>query len=422
MAQPVARRDRTSSTFGKPWLAKGAYTDVAPDGRIQPDMHVLILNQYATPSGDAGITRHGEIGAEMVRHGHRVTIVASAFDYLSRQRVQRPTSVAGVQFVWLETGTYRVNDASRVRSMVLYAFRAFWSARRAKPQVIIGSSPHLLTPLAAWAAARLLRVPFVLEVRDFWPAHMVDLGAVRAGSATHRLLEALERFLYHRADGVVTVPPRGSLRASELGISDLKWTHIPNVPTTLAPAADRKSDGFTVLYAGAHGVANDLGIVTDAARLLPEVRFLLVGAGQQRDALMAQAPPNVEFRRAVPKSDMPAVLAEAHAGLVHLAPATVFRYGLSPNKMWDYFAAGIPVLIASRYPTPVDEHGAGLRYEPGSAPALVEAVRAIMSTSERERREMGERGRRLVDTEYSMARITDRYEALLRTLIAEHGH
>ena len=46
-------------------------------------MRILILNQYALPAGEAGITRHGDIGAELVRRGHDVTVIASDFDYRS---------------------------------------------------------------------------------------------------------------------------------------------------------------------------------------------------------------------------------------------------------------------------------------------------------------------------------------------------
>ena len=84
-------------------------------------MRILILNQYALPAGEAGITRHGDIGAELVRRGHEVTVVASDFDYFTRQHVERTatghtTSHDGVRFHWLRTGQYDANDRRRFRS------------------------------------------------------------------------------------------------------------------------------------------------------------------------------------------------------------------------------------------------------------------------------------------------------------------
>ena len=81
-------------------------------------MRVLIFNQYALPAGEAGITRHGDIGAELVRRGHAVTVITSDFDYFTRQRTRRAgqttvTSHDGVTFVWLRTGAYVGNDRRR---------------------------------------------------------------------------------------------------------------------------------------------------------------------------------------------------------------------------------------------------------------------------------------------------------------------
>ena len=181
-------------------------------------MRILILNQYALPAGEAGITRHGDIGAELVRRGHEVTVIASDFDYFSRQRTRRggetnATTHDGVKFVWLRTGAYVGNDRRRMSSMVRYAMSATWAGirQRPAPDVIIGSSPQPLAPLAADGVARLRRVPWIFEARDIWPSALVDLKAIKRGGRTHRLLERLERYSYQRANAVVSVPPLGSL-------------------------------------------------------------------------------------------------------------------------------------------------------------------------------------------------------------------
>lgn len=90
-------------------------------------LRVVILNQYALPAGWAGITRHGDIGSELVRRGHSVTVITSRFNYLSRQHLRAGALHSrrdGVQFIWLRTGAYSENDGRRVRSMVRYAAAA----------------------------------------------------------------------------------------------------------------------------------------------------------------------------------------------------------------------------------------------------------------------------------------------------------
>ncbi|MGH2454708.1 MAG: glycosyltransferase family 4 protein [Candidatus Limnocylindria bacterium] len=415
-------------------------------------MNVLILNQYALPSGSAGITRHGDIGAELVARGHNVTVIASDYDYLSREPTRRGSDRRasrhrGVKFVWLGTGTYVANDRRRVLSMGRYAISAAWTGLRVHPapDVVIGSSPQPLAPLAASAVARLRQIPFIFEARDIWPSALADLGAIKRDGLVHRLLVRLERHLYRTASAVVSVPPRGALRLAELGVDPAKCTHIPNgaatdltepsaIPSTLDRLLQHAKDRFVLAYAGAIGVPHGFGTLVDALSLLKATRrefydrlaVVLIGDGVAATPTLARAAAlridNLRVHPPIAKAAARSFLARADACLMQAAASDHFRYGLSPNKLFDYFAAGKPVLISSAFPTLVDQAGAGIRYHPGDPLALADAIVAMMSTPEPERHQMGEHGRRLIDTDYSIAAITDRYEALLAKVISEHGH
>ena len=190
-------------------------------------MRVLILNQYALPAGEAGITRHGDIGAELVRRGHDVTVIASDFDYFTpaahpaRRQVRQRRATTASRFVWLRTGAYVGNDRRRVSSMVRYAMSATWAGIRERPapDIIIGSSPQPLAPLAADG-----RGTFPSSSVDLRSARHLALGArgsegdraKRPNSSAPRTAGALP--VCERASAVVSVPPRGSLRLEELGI------------------------------------------------------------------------------------------------------------------------------------------------------------------------------------------------------------
>lgn len=412
-------------------------------------MNVAFLNQYARPAGAAGITRHADIGAELVRRGHDVTIIASTYDYLRRadkaDRDDVEIGPDGVRFVWLNTGSYAGNDRGRVVSMVRYGEAAARAAMRLepKPDVIVGSSAHLLAGLAALVAARRLHIPWVLEVRDFWPSALVDLGAIGRGGPAHRILERLERYLYAKAARIVSVPPRGQLRLEELGIDPGKLVHIPNasacsvgdaeLPASLEAMLDELRGRFLIAYTGSLGEAQDL---STAFRALAEVRvkdraawdrlgFVLVGDGVRREELKVEAEDlelsNVRFHPPIAKRAIPAALDRVGVGLLQLGAADFLKYGLSPNKLFDYFAAAKPVLIASAYPTIVDEAGAGIRFEPGDPSAFADAVLRMMALSDDERRAMGKRGRELVATRYSISATTNAYETLLHEVVAQRS-
>jgi glycosyltransferase involved in cell wall biosynthesis len=413
-------------------------------------MRVLIFNQYALPAGEAGITRHGEIGAELVKRGHDVAVIASDFDYLTRQPTRRgaetqSTSHDGVTFVWARTGSYVANDRRRVASMIRYGLSATWFGirRRPGPDVLVGSSPHPFAPLAASVVARIRNVPWVFEARDIWPSALVDMKAIAENGTTHRVLERLERFLYTSADAVISVPPRGSLRLVELGIDPAKSVHIPNaawviggdaapLPDALDRLLQERDDRFVLVYTGAIGVMQDFDNVIAAVGQLKQAHpehyrrlvVLIVGGGVAAGSTSRTAADLgldcIHVHSAVPKAVARSILLRADACLITLAAADAFRYGLSPNKLFDYFAAGKPVLISSAYPTLVDEATAGIRFLPGDPEAFVQAIVQIMNTAETERRAMGERGRELVRNEYSVDAITDRYEVLLEEVVAGH--
>jgi glycosyltransferase involved in cell wall biosynthesis len=221
--------------------------------------------------------------------------------------------------------------------------------------------------------------------------------------------------------------------------------HIPNAADTessgevvLPDSLDRMLDAahgkFLVMYAGALGVAQDLPTVLGAFAELRSrnpagfERFaaILVGGGVSRESASETARElgldNVHVHEPIEKRAVPQLLAKADACLLPLAEAGVFKYGLSPNKLFDYFAAGKPVLIAANDPTVVDEAGAGLRYRPGDPGALADAIVQLMATSPEERAAMGARGRELVRTRYSVSAVADQYEALLDEVLARHRH
>jgi glycosyltransferase involved in cell wall biosynthesis len=422
----------------------------APQPCYHPQpMHLLIVNQYGLPTGTPGITRHGDLGAELARRGHEVTVIASRFNYLTRSRSDGRTSEdhGGVRFRWLDTGSYRGNDRQRARSMLKFTARATAVGLRLprRPDVVIASSPHLLVGLSGAAIARRYRVPFLFEVRDLWPSILVDLGAVRAGSIGHRALERLERLTYRLADRIITVPPHADRRVAELGADAAKCVHIPNataldasveapLPSSLADILDRCEGRDVLLYAGAQGVSNGLDVVLDMLDLMRRddpatygrLAVVLVGDGGEHDALVASASGRghdyLFFHAPVEKAAIPAALRRASFLLVSFSDAPTYDYGLSPNKLFDYMSARRPVLLASRLlDTPVDEARAGRCFVPGSPASLADAVRWLVETPAAERAAMGDRGADLVRRRYTIPATADQLEALLMEVTATRG-
>ena len=314
---------------------------------------VLVLNHFAVPRGHPGGTRHVELFSRL--EGWRYLIVASDLNHLTGEP-QKPEP--GFQPV--RTMAYTTNGWRRVLNWVSYAVTAFWvGVRQRRIDVVYGSSPHLLAALAAWAISAVRRVPFVLEVRDLWPRVLVDMGQLSETSLVYRVLTRLEMFLYARARRIVVMAQGARIDLVRRGVPDERIAYIPNGadPADFVPSAPRGVlrekygfDKFTAIYTGAHGPANGLDLVLDAAeevRDLP-ITIVLVGGGVQKSALRADAEMrglvNVRFLDPVPKSEIPDLLHAADVGLHILADVELFRDGVSPNKVFDYMAAELPII------------------------------------------------------------------------------
>jgi glycosyltransferase involved in cell wall biosynthesis len=153
------------------------------------------------------------------------------------------------------------------------------------------------------------------------------------------------------------------------------------------------------------------------------IRFDLYGDGVAKGRLRARAKTegltNVRFHAAVPKKEIAAILEAASALIVLNLPSDLYRYGISMNKVFDYLAAGRPVLIAtSAWNNPVAEADAGLSVKPGDATALAERAMEMAAWSEQKLTEVGLRGRAYVEAHYDFAILAEQFEEVLERAIA----
>lgn len=401
---------------------------------------VVWVNQFAVTPADAGGTRHFDLAKVLDGLGWEVTVLASDFHLHKRRFTRRPVDssrgpideiVSGVRFRWLWSRPYRNNDWHRLVNWLSFGWavarEVTSSGNLGRPLVLIGSSPQPFAALGAWVLARRLRVPFILEVRDLWPESLEAVSG-RRGMAYH-LLGSLARFLYRQADRVIILARGNAAALRAAGVADQAIIYIPNGidPSTFVQAARPERSAITLVYAGAHGPANGLEAVLAAAEILradDRIRFLLVGDGPAKESLVTEARrlslPNVEFRAPVGKNELGAVFAEADAGLMVLRDAPLFASGVSPNKLFDYLAAGLPVV--SNVPGDVAEmlrlSGAGEQSAGPTAIALAEAIRRLAARAPEERREMGRRGRAWVLAEHDRRALARRVAEVLDEVVS----
>jgi lipopolysaccharide/colanic/teichoic acid biosynthesis glycosyltransferase/glycosyltransferase involved in cell wall biosynthesis len=381
-----------------------------------------------------------------VELGHRVTIVSSSFFHTARRETRlqagemhRREVIDGIDYLWLRAPAYGGNSLGRLWNMLTFAWRVWRQCGATDiqpPDVVIGSSPQLF---AAWSAERLARqhgVPFVLEIRDLWPESFVSLGHMTKWHPLVFALGFVERLLYRRASRILSLLPNGvDYIEQHGGIADkIEW--LPNgIDFSLVPpsATAPLNDQFTLVFAGSHGAANGLDQLLDAAKLLQSrdagdcIRIQLVGDGPEKPRLqqrvIVEGIRNVDFLPPVPKQQVYNVFAAADACLMLLEDSPVFRWGISPNKLFDYMASSRPVVFSvSTNFNPISQAKAGITVRPGDVDALADGIEQLANTPLAERQAMGIRGREYVERHHDFRALGDKLERVLVGAIEVSRH
>jgi len=407
-------------------------------------MHILLIHQAFATAQEAGGTRHHELSGYLVGQGHRVTIIASAITYLTGQ------AVSGAQGRWmvreqsggieiLRSRTYGSLHRSfftRLLNFLSFMLSSFVPALRVREVTVVwGTSPPIFQALTAYGVARLKRVPFVFEVRDLWPDFAVETGVLR-NPALIWVSRRLERFLYHHAHRLIVNSPGFIRHLRGCGVPQGKIELVPNGVEVgmFDPEAQGRGvrhelglEGqFIALYAGAHGLANDLETLLLAAKGLeahPGISFVLVGDGKERSNLMRRAEelalPNVRFVPAQPKARMPEFLAAADVCVAILKAIPMFATTY-PNKVFDYMAAGRPTVLAidGVIRDVVEAAEGGIFVQPGDATALAQAVLTYYKSPELSRQH-GQNARRHVQAHFDREQHAAKLESVLQQVCAK---
>jgi glycosyltransferase involved in cell wall biosynthesis len=402
------------------------------------------VNHYAdAPDRPAG-TRHFDMARRLVAQGYEVVIFAAGFSHithreerLAKWQLYRTERFDGVHFVWLRTFPYLTSSWRRQVNMLSFvaAFLVV-QTRFMAPDTIIGSTVHPFAALGAWWVAWWRRARFLFEVRDLWPQTLVDLGALRDGSPGERLLRGIETFLVRRAAFVITLLPGMGNYLRRRGLPTDHVIYIPNgvdlaahdaapsgnssVPESvgrvlLAIAQMRAQGRFVIGYVGAFGRVNRLDVIIRAATIADtaapgRIGLILVGDGPERSGLerLCRSGSSSSVAPAVPKKYVPTILRAFDAAVVHATSTPVYRYGISFNKLFDYMAAGRPIVFAcdSAY-DPVAAVGAGISVPPDDSEVVAGAFLKLADATPGERARMGAAGREFVVREHDIAHLGD---------------
>jgi glycosyltransferase involved in cell wall biosynthesis len=367
-------------------------------------MHILFLTDNFPPERNAPASRVYENACYWVRWGHQVTIITCAPNFPEgkvyegyQNRWYQVENCDGIRVVRVKT-LIAANDGVVMRTLDYLSFMATGLVAgllQTRPDVVVATSPQFFTAVAGWALSVLRRLPFVFELRDLWPASITAVGALQQ-SILLRYLERLELFLYKRAAKVVALTTAFKTDLVARGIPAERVAVVPNgfdfaryapQPRDATLIQQLGLEGCCVVgYLGTHGLAHALDRVLEAAVLLqdtPAIRFLFVGAGAVRDALIVQAAQqrlhNVVFVPAQPKGRISAYWSICDLALVPLKNTPLFTTVI-PSKIFEAMGMGRAIVLTApegEASQIIRATGAGVVVPPECPTALAKAIRAL---------------------------------------------
>ena len=368
--------------------------------------------------------------AEIPNHPSGVTPVEYRGKLLERSTLDS----IDVMRVWVKASPVKTRS-SRLAFYLSYMVDAFLAGvilARGRYILVYASSPPLFVACAGWGISRIKRIPFVMEVRDLWPAVAVSLGEI-SSPRTIRLAERLEKFLYRHSAGVVAVTRGFCKYIQALGVDSQKITWIPNGtdPELFNPVhgdrdlrKDLELEGrLVILYAGLLGIAQGLESVLETARLTlgqPDIMYIFIGEGPNKVKLTERKKrenlDNVIFLPEVPREDIISYLNMADILLVPLKNDPIFE-AFVPSKLYDFMACGKPVLLSvpGEAREILEEAEGGMYVPPENPEALKEAILKLYKDPDLRLR-YGANGRRYMLSHYSRSEQALQLEEFLRSL------
>ena len=387
-------------------------------------MNILLINHYAGSKEHGMEYRPFYLAREWVCEGHHVTILAASYSHVrthnsSPEQAVTDEEIDGIRYIWLKTPSYHGNGLRRAINIFTFVSRFYaWQGRLfygVPWNAVIASSTYPLDIFPARNLAQNVRARLVFEVHDLWPLTLIELGGMSPLHPFIMLMQLAENYAYRHADRVVSMLPKADEYMREHGMAHDKFVYIPNgidvlewgKSTVSMPEEHqriltslRQAGKYLIGYTGAHGLANGLdSLVEAAARITSEkVVFVFVGQGPQKEALQRKVSQyqltNVVFLSPIPKASIPMLLGSMDALYIGLKKGSLFRFGVSPNKLIDYMMAAKPVIYAiDAGNDPVAESGCGISIPPEDPGAIIGAVTKLVNMVRSERERMGSRGR-----------------------------
>ena len=367
---------------------------------------IWLINHYATGMHLSKGGRHYWFAKELLKRGYEPTIICANTYHNSKNYEDTGNEkyivkdVDGIPFVFVKTKSAVTNGLDRIISMITFYLNLSKISKSikkklGKPDVILASSVHPLSWLAGYRVAKKNNIKLIAETRDLWPETLIAMGATKRTSLAAKILYKLEKHIYKNADALIFTMAGGEDYLRDIGLNRDNVYHInngldlelynDNLMKYCYPDDDLDNEElFKIMYTGSMGQANDLiWLVKSAEEIqrqgLRNIRFVLFGSGPQKNEFIKYIKDkqikNIVFKDNVEKKYIPSILKKGNLNVFTGQKTYLYKYGISLNKMFDYFASGKATLsnLECRYDL-LEKYQCGITVKGESVDEIVKGI------------------------------------------------
>ena len=394
---------------------------------------VWIVNQYIGSKDHGMGFRHYYLAKELVKLGYKVWNITGGYSHLLAKEPKLKgdfthEEIEGINYCWVKLPKYEKSmSVGRIKNMF-----AFNSKLKNLPDFIdvpnhiLVSSPSLLPIKKMKKYADKHSAQLIFEVRDIWPKTLIEVGNISKYNPLITLFQHYEDFGYRNADKIVSVLAKADLHVASRNMDVSKFVCVPN-GIDLTEVAEKKplpddflqeidSSKFIVGYAGTIGKVNAIDQFIDSIRRFKDnsnIQFIIVGKGGELEEMKAYASGlgNVKFLPAVEKAQVQSLLSKFDVCFIGTYDLSIYQYGVSPTKLFDYMLSGKPILHSlNSAHLPVDEAECGITVPANDIDAIEKAIAELYKMDQDERVNLGKNGLNFVRNNHSYASLAKKYQ------------
>lgn len=392
--------------------------------------NIWIINDYAGSPYHGMEFRHFYLGKQFLELGYSVNVISSHYSHLFKNLPEGPQeNIDGINYFWLKTLNYG-NSYNKMRAFkwLIFSFKIFllpFKLRR--PDVIMVSPMAPFSIFPSWILSKIFKSKLIYEVKDIWPLTLIEVGGISSNHPFIVLMRWFEKFAVKNSDTVVSNLPNYNAHVKDnlkvhravewisngVDLAELKQ----NEPLDKEFGSRIPKDKFIIGYTGTIGVANALEYLCQSAELLKDnkdIAFVIVGEGQEKKELQNSFKhlDNIFFINGIPKRQVQSMLDLFDVCFIGLKRESLFRYGVSPNKLFDYMYSANPIIYAidSGKINVVDIAECGISVEPENAKAITSGILKLYDLPKHEQFRLGENGKRYVLENFTYNKLARRYK------------